>query len=229
MGYGSKASAKGAVDGDPFRALARTASLQHVSDCAASACWNERRVFDASAGQDEHVCIARSVQVAYVTATTEERIRNGDCWPERVDQAWWCATTAVPVDHVPQVLWKRQHHAVERMPASAKLVSLFEPHTAIVQRGKAHVPAEFGRKIVLEEVDGGLVTRYAALAGNPSIRCTGAADRPGSPPGVFRSRCSRALRRSRLLHAQQRAVRTRASSAGSAAQCRSDRRPEAGR
>jgi transposase, IS5 family len=55
----------------------------------------------------------------------------------------------------------------ETVPASEKLVSLFEPHTAIVRRGKAHVPAEFGRKIVLDEVDGGLVTRYAVLAGNP--------------------------------------------------------------
>jgi IS5 family transposase len=56
----------------------------------------------------------------------------------------------------------------ESVPASAKLVSLFEPHTAIVRRGKAHLPAEFGRKIVLDEVDGGLVTRYAVLPGNPA-------------------------------------------------------------
>ncbi len=55
----------------------------------------------------------------------------------------------------------------EPVPASAKLVSLFEPHTAIVRRGKAHLPAEFGRKIVLDEVDGGLVTRYSVLTGNP--------------------------------------------------------------
>jgi transposase, IS5 family len=55
----------------------------------------------------------------------------------------------------------------ETVPASGKLVSLFEPHTAIVRRGKAHVPAEFGRKVVLDEVDGGLVTRYMVLAGNP--------------------------------------------------------------
>src|SRR5262249_55608063 len=53
------------------------------------------------------------------------------------------------------------------VPASAKLVSLFEPHTAIVRRGKAHLAAEFGRKIVLDEVEGGLVTRYRVLAGNP--------------------------------------------------------------
>jgi transposase, IS5 family len=53
------------------------------------------------------------------------------------------------------------------VPASAKLVSLFEPHTAIVRRGKAHLPAEFGRKIMFDEVEGGLITRYAVLAGNP--------------------------------------------------------------
>jgi len=55
----------------------------------------------------------------------------------------------------------------ESVPAAAKLVSLFEPHTAIVRRGKAHLPAEFGRKVMLDEVDGGLVTRFAMLVGNP--------------------------------------------------------------
>lgn len=55
----------------------------------------------------------------------------------------------------------------ESVPASAKLVSLFEPHTAIIRRGKAHLPAEFGRKVMLDEVDGGLVTRYSVLVGNP--------------------------------------------------------------
>ena len=55
----------------------------------------------------------------------------------------------------------------QSVPASAKLVSLFEPHTAIVRRGKAHLAAEFGRKIMLDEVEGGLVTRYRVLAGNP--------------------------------------------------------------
>ncbi len=55
----------------------------------------------------------------------------------------------------------------ERVPASDKLVSLFEPHTAIIRKGKAHLPAEFGRKVLLDEVDGGLVSRYVVLDGNP--------------------------------------------------------------
>jgi IS5 family transposase len=70
---------------------------------------------------------------------------------------------------VQQVIAQTQQRVVdgESVPASAKLVSLFEPHTAIVRRGKAHLPAEFGRKILFDEVEGGLVTRYAVLSGNP--------------------------------------------------------------
>jgi transposase, IS5 family len=70
---------------------------------------------------------------------------------------------------VQQVITQAERRVLhgETVAASAKLVSLFEPHTAIVRRGKAHLPAEFGRKIVLDEVDGGLITRYAVLVGNP--------------------------------------------------------------
>jgi IS5 family transposase len=55
----------------------------------------------------------------------------------------------------------------ETVPATEKLVSLFEPHTAVIRRGKFPLPTEFGSKVVLDEVEGGLVTRYAVLAGNP--------------------------------------------------------------
>jgi IS5 family transposase len=55
----------------------------------------------------------------------------------------------------------------EQVPAADKLVSLFEPHSAVIRRGNLSVNAEFGRKLLLDEVDGGLVTRYAVLEGNP--------------------------------------------------------------
>jgi transposase, IS5 family len=55
----------------------------------------------------------------------------------------------------------------EVVPATEKLASLFEPHTAIIRRGKVRHPAEFGRKVLLDEVDGGLVSRYDVLPGNP--------------------------------------------------------------
>jgi transposase, IS5 family len=44
-----------------------------------------------------------------------------------------------------------------------KVVSLFEPHTRVLQREKPGAPIEFGRHLVLDEVEGGIVTRYRLL------------------------------------------------------------------
>ncbi len=51
----------------------------------------------------------------------------------------------------------------EPVPSEEKLVSLFEPHTRIIRRHKAGKPTEFGRKVLLDEVDGGIVSHYAIL------------------------------------------------------------------
>ena len=51
----------------------------------------------------------------------------------------------------------------ETVPASEKIVSLFEPHTQIIVRHKAGKPVEFGRKLWLEEVDGGIVSGWRVL------------------------------------------------------------------
>src|SRR5438045_4053947 len=51
----------------------------------------------------------------------------------------------------------------EAVPAAAKLLSLFEPHTQVIQRHKPGHAVEFGRKLWLDEVDGGLVSRYVVL------------------------------------------------------------------
>lgn len=56
----------------------------------------------------------------------------------------------------------------ESVPAREKIVSLFEPHTAVIRRGKAGKETEFGRKVWLDEADGGVVTRWQVLEGNPS-------------------------------------------------------------
>ena len=49
------------------------------------------------------------------------------------------------------------------VPAQEKLVSLFEPHTRILRRHKTGTPVEFGRQVVLDEIDGGIVTRYRVV------------------------------------------------------------------
>ena len=51
----------------------------------------------------------------------------------------------------------------EAVPAADKLLSLFEPHTQVIQRHKPGQAVEFGRKLWLDEVDGGIVSRYLVL------------------------------------------------------------------
>ncbi len=52
----------------------------------------------------------------------------------------------------------------EYLPASEKLLSLFEEHTQIITRHKAGKPREFGRKVLIDEVDGGIISRYEILS-----------------------------------------------------------------
>jgi transposase, IS5 family len=55
----------------------------------------------------------------------------------------------------------------EAVPAGEKLVSIFEPHTDIIKREKERKPVEYGHKVWLNEVDGGIVSHYRVLSGNP--------------------------------------------------------------
>jgi transposase, IS5 family len=56
----------------------------------------------------------------------------------------------------------------EQVPAIEKIYSIFEPHTALIKRGKVGTPIEFGHKIFLAETAQGLITQYLVLDGNPS-------------------------------------------------------------
>jgi transposase, IS5 family len=56
----------------------------------------------------------------------------------------------------------------EQVPAREKIVSIFEEHTDIIVRGKEAKPVEYGHKIWLNEVEGGIVSHYRILDGNPS-------------------------------------------------------------
>ena len=48
-----------------------------------------------------------------------------------------------------------------------KVLSLFEPHTEVIRKGKAHKPNEFGRLVRIDEVENGIVSGYQVLKGNP--------------------------------------------------------------
>jgi transposase, IS5 family len=49
-----------------------------------------------------------------------------------------------------------------------KILSLFEEHTQVIRKGKAHKPTEFGRLVRIDEVENGIVSHYDVKDGNPS-------------------------------------------------------------
>lgn len=63
---------------------------------------------------------------------------------------------------------KRRVFNGEQVPANEKLVSIFEPESAIICKGKPHKPVEYGRMVWLSEVEGGIISDYEVLAGNPA-------------------------------------------------------------
>jgi IS5 family transposase len=52
--------------------------------------------------------------------------------------------------------------------APGKLVSLFEPHTEVIRKGKASKPTEFGKMVKIQEAEGQIVTHYEVYDERPS-------------------------------------------------------------
>jgi transposase, IS5 family len=59
-----------------------------------------------------------------------------------------------------QRVWEGNRHVV------GKVLSLFEPHTQVIRKGKAHKPNEFGRLVRIDEAENGIVSGYQVLEGN---------------------------------------------------------------
>ena len=93
-----------------------------------------------------------------------------------VTEPWaesWCAEVGACLELVARVVdqTKRRVFDGETVPASEKVVSLFEPHTDIIVKGGRAI--EYGHKINLSTGRSGLVLDVVVEAGNPadSTRC----------------------------------------------------------
>lgn len=73
----------------------------------------------------------------------------------------------------------------------AKVVSVFEPHTEIIRKGKLAKPTEFGRLVMIQEAEAQFITDYRSA----SLACPTA--RSGCRPWIGTSSCSAMLRSSR--------------------------------
>lgn len=77
-------------------------------------------------------------------------------------------TMAERVRRVVRQTKARVFHGVTQLPG--KLVSLFEPHTEIIRKGKAGKPNEFGKLIQVQEAENQIVTHYEVFEKRPSDR-----------------------------------------------------------
>lgn len=70
---------------------------------------------------------------------------------------------------------RRRVLAGDAVPAGEQLVSIVEPETAIMRNGKRGHAVEFGHGVWLGDGEGGIVSQFAVLAGNPVAAEQGAA------------------------------------------------------
>lgn len=112
----------------------------------------------------------RLVQVTQASLTQAQAVVESLPQVGRQAAQRLAATLTTYLPRVAQVIDQtmRRVFGGESVPADEKLVSLFEPHTAIIRRHKAGKETEFGRKVWLDEVEGGLVTHWSILDGNPA-------------------------------------------------------------
>ena len=76
------------------------------------------------------------------------------------------ATMADRVRQVVKQTRARIFEGITRFPG--KLVSVFEPHTEIIRKGKLSKPTEFGKLVQVQEAENQIITEYRVFAERPS-------------------------------------------------------------
>jgi IS5 family transposase len=114
-------------------------------------------------GVDETLLNATAATVRQVEQIRDALREIGGSAPEQAQQL------SAQLDHVlplpRRIMSQAQRRVLEgrTVPASEQIVSLFAPHTRIIPRHKGGANMEFGRMVVFDEVEGGIVTRFAVL------------------------------------------------------------------
>jgi IS5 family transposase len=103
---------------------------------------------------------------------------------------------------VEQAIHQAQRRVLDGQPVTSleKVLSLFESHTRVVRRGKTGAAVEFGRQVMLDEVEGGIVTRFHVL-GDEESECHQALPAIGHHRAVV-GRAPQLVTGDRRLHAK---------------------------
>src|SRR6266446_4135812 len=112
------------------------------------------------------IAIACDKRFAEEVATGRKRARG------RLEQIGLEANRAYLERMIPLVR-QVMHQARERLfrgntHVPGKLVSVFEPHTEVIRKGKAAKPTEFGKMVKIQEAEAQIVTHYEVYDERPS-------------------------------------------------------------
>lgn len=151
---------------DAFRTRTRSAR-RHLQTIHRAA-----RGTGATAKAAQHTAYRTLCRLARQVVRQAERVQEAmtaPCPPAPVAPARIATELARVLPLARQVIAQAERRVLqgEVVPAPEKVVSLVEPHTAIITRHKAGHTVEFGRKLWLGEVEGGIITDIAVLDGAP--------------------------------------------------------------
>ncbi len=133
-----------------------------------------RLVRRAEAGEKQQEQQAEQQRTLYqqLITTTEQMVRQAKqvsrCLLQQTEkQAERLVAKVEPLlPLIERVILQARTRVLEgkQVAAEDKVLSLFEPHTRVIPRHKGGAPVEFGRQVELDEIEGGIVTRYEILA-----------------------------------------------------------------
>jgi IS5 family transposase len=149
---------------DAFRTRTRSARrhLQRIHRLA-------RRKGEAAA-EEQRTAYARLCRIARQVVRQATRVRTALGSPPAAGRGHHLADDLDRVQPlVERVIAQAERRVLqgETVPAAEKIVSLVEPHTAIITRHKPGHAVEFGRKLWLAEVEGGIITQARVETGAP--------------------------------------------------------------
>lgn len=174
---------------DSVRVLARTiirarkimqivqeSMMDAFEDCTTAARRTARKIGEVLRKRTDEAKLAGKEQYQALMDMTEKTIQQAIQTSEQLEQHVGKAAqrlkqtlaTFVPLAEKVVDQTKRRILKEEHVPSQEKVVSIFEPHTDIICRGKESHPVEYGHKVWLNEVDGGIVTHFRILPGNPN-------------------------------------------------------------
>lgn len=104
-------------------------------------------------------------RVRWIVGIAERFVAQSRCYPDPAVQGVGAEIAGfLPSIRVVVSTAERANVKGETVPAAERVFSIFEPHTELIKRGKAHKPVEFGHMIMLSQTREKFICDYEVMA-----------------------------------------------------------------